>query len=439
MRTAWLVVASFLVCVPAAEAQELRGFLTLDGHPGYLTNVYLEPSFATWDPSRRSAFGTGGVSGILEWSGERMSFRTNAGARALELFGAADSAETWWSAFLAGAFQWRVGERLGVGLEGSYAESERPDRRRTLWGRAAFRWDASPRVRLSVGPALARIRLSDLGGSDPGPSDGLGPPGLPIPGGSSGESAFAADAVMLTAGLEAWPGGRWQMGVESFLVRTGADDLGLDYVGGGGLVRLTRWSPAGGSISLGLGGEGFGYRAALDEAKAAGEIPEDDMIWRGELDARWPVGGRVDLVTRVATLHRAGSGEGSGLDFYGSVGVRLTLGGTLFSAHRPIELWTREAGGMRIRIPYEGTGRLYLVGDFNAWTDPGEPLRRVGSATHSVMMRLEPGVYRYRIRVVEGESERWLELPQGAVMEEDGFGGRNGVLVVGAGSWEKRR
>lgn len=430
MRGAWIGVVLLLASVPTAGAQELRGFLVLDGYPGYLTNPYLEPSFATWASSAGSAFGTGGGAGILEWSGDRVSVRARAAGRALRL---ADSAATWWSAGFGGALEWRLAGRVGVGLDGSWAESARPDRRRTLWGRASLRWDASSRVRVSLGPALARTRLPAARASNGGPLPGLPIGDVPDPGASP-----TADAVMGLARLEAWPGGRWQVGAEAFLVRTEAEDLGLDYVGGGGMLRLTRWMARGASVSVGVGGEGFGYRAALDEGDGSGEIPEDDRIWRGEADARWPVGRAVELVARLATLHRSRAGVEDEIDFYASAGFRITLGGALSPADPGAELWTREAAAMRIRVPYRGTGRLYLSGDFNGWAEPGIPLRREDEGVHAATLRLEPGAYRYRIRVVQGGAERWLELPEGADTEDDGFGGTNGVLVVSAGTAEGR-
>ena len=74
---------------------------------------------------------------------------------------------------------------------------------------------------------------------------------------------------------------------------------------------------------------------------------------------------------------------------------------------------------------------MFVVGDFNAWSEPGVPLRPEGGGVHSVTLELEPGSYRYRVRVVEGERERWLELPKGTPTVDDGFGGENGLLVVG--------
>lgn len=436
MRVAWIVVASCVAyCLPAAGAQELRGILVLDGHPGYLTNPYLDPSFGTWTRSIESAFGTGGASGLLEWTGERLSVRSSASVRAL---GHADSASVWRSARFGAGVEWRPADRLGVGVDGSYAASERPDSRRTLWGRASLRWNASSRVRLTVGPAIGRTRLP-VGASSEGPAlPGLPTPGPPIPGGTGTPLEATADAAMALAALDVWPARRWQVGAEMFAVRTDAEDLGLEYAGGGGMLRVTRWFADGASVSAGLGGEGFGYRAALDEADGPGVIPDDDFIWRGELDGRWPLADRLDLVARLAALHRSTSGsdpgfEHSGFDYYGSLGLRLTLGGRLAAADPGAGLWSPEPAGMRIRVPYGGDGRLYLTGDFNAWAEPGLPLRRAADGAHVATIRLEPGIYRYRVRVVEETTDGWLDLPPGAATEDDGFGGTNGLLIVTGG------
>ena len=71
------------------------------------------------------------------------------------------------------------------------------------------------------------------------------------------------------------------------------------------------------------------------------------------------------------------------------------------------------------------------MGDFNNWADPGLPLRSEGGDLHAATLWLEPGRYQYRIRVVEGDSVRWLDFPEGASTVDDGFGAQNGLLVVG--------
>lgn len=421
MRAGWIAIVPLLAAPGTADAQELRGLLTVEGRPGYLTNAYLDPALPTWDTSRESLFGTGGVVGVLELGTDRLSASARAGARALTF---ADSARTWWSGLVGGDVEWRVGSRLRIGAEGAYSESGRPGRRTTLWGHGFLRWDVSTRARLSIGPALARTGFPEIEAS--GLPDPPGLPGL----GPAPRAAPSAETLMGLARVEVWPGSRWRVRAEAFAVRTDAEDLDLEYTGGGASVRLTRWLANAASLSLGVGGEGFGYRAALEQPReGSDELPEDDAIWRAELDARWPVSGPVELVTRLAGLYRPGTASTGSPDMYASLGLAMTFGGALSSPERGLELWEVVPEGVRVRVPYDGSGRLYLVGDFNAWAARGLPLREAGSV-HSATIPLEPGIYRYRIRVVDGTTERWLDLPDGAASEDDGFGGRNGVIVV---------
>lgn len=417
-----LAIAAF--AAGPACAQELRGFAIIEGNPGYLTNAYLDPFFATWAPDLDAGFGSLGGTGLLEWSDDRTTASALAGIRWI---GFTDSTSAWWSGVLSGGVERRLGGGLAVALNGSFSELRRPDPRRTLSGRAALRWTASPRVRVSVGPAVGRTRITTRRAA----TDGGGPGIPPIPGPGVEEDVRAtAASYLLFARVEAWPGARWRVEGEAYAARTDADDLGLDYRGGGGVLRLTRWTGAGVSMTLAAGAEGFGYRAALDGGGGTeDEVPEDELILRGELGAGWPLAEGVELRARLGGLGRPGAAEGADVDVHASLGLRVTLGGTLSSPRRA-PLWSREPDGMRIRVPYEGEGRLHLVGDFNGWDDPGLPLVERERGVHTATLRLEPGSYRYRVRVVEGGTERWLDLPAGTPVEDDGFGGRNGVVVV---------
>lgn len=413
-----MLALAILVAGPS-RAQELRGFLTLEGGSGYLTNAYLDPTFATWAPRLQAAFGSLAGTGGLSWSGERTTASALAGVRWI---GFADSTSSWSAAVLSGEVERRLGGGLALAAGGAFSELRRPDARRSLWARGALRWTASPGLRLGLGPAVARTRLERALEEDTGPL-----PGLPAPGGG-GEPATATSVVLL-ASVEAWPGGPWRLEGEAYGARTEADDLGVDYRGGGGSLRATRWWSNGASVTLGTGIEGFGYRAALDGSDESEGVPENDLIVRGEVGVEWPLARRLGLQARLAGLGRPSAETGDRVDLHASLGLRFTIDGTLSSPRRRLR-WSREPEGMRIRVRYAGDGRLYLVGDFNGWDDPGLPLRRTAGDTWTSTLRLEPGSYRYRVRVVEGEAESWLPLPEGTVVEEDGFGGGNAVLVI---------
>ena len=110
-----------------------------------------------------------------------------------------------------------------------------------------------------------------------------------------------------------------------------------------------------------------------------------------------------------------------------SIGLKLTprrVRPIPVSAPAPI-VYTAEAartGGVGFRV--EGAQRIEIAGDWNGWVP--EPLARDASGRWVVPAALEPGVYRFNLRV---DGERWL-VPDEVPSIEDGFGGRVGLLIV---------
>lgn len=83
-------------------------------------------------------------------------------------------------------------------------------------------------------------------------------------------------------------------------------------------------------------------------------------------------------------------------------------------------------GTVRLRVHAPDANRVAVAGDFNSWDPLRHPLRAEGNGWWSVTLRLEPGRYEYAY-VVDGT---WTVPPEAAVVVDDGFGGRNGVLEV---------
>lgn len=80
-------------------------------------------------------------------------------------------------------------------------------------------------------------------------------------------------------------------------------------------------------------------------------------------------------------------------------------------------------GGYRFACPARG-GKVYLVGDFNQWRR--ERMKKTGGWAELVV-KLKPGAYAYACAYADGRIESPPEAP-GYV--DDGFGSRNGFLVV---------
>ncbi len=407
-------------------AQELRGWLVLDAESGHLSNAYLDPVFPTWDPAAEGAFVLLGATGTLELTGEASRLWLSGGARRTELL----DGEQGWHGWLGRlGLEHRLARGVTGALEAALADLHRDGSRWTLWTRAEARWNVSPSVRLRAGPGVALRSLPA-----PASDDLADPPLIPPTPPTGREERAQATGYLLLAGIEARTGTRWRWDLEAFAARTEAEDLGLDYSGGGARARATRTFPGGARLELGGALEGFGYRAAVEGTpEAVGDVPANDLLWRTEAAVGLPVARSTELTARLSGLgirDPDGAGERS-FEWRAAAGVRFTLGSRLAGPERR-QLWTRTADGLRLEVPYDGMGRLYVTGDFNSWAEPGDPLERGPDGRHVATLRVPSGSYRYGIRVLENGTERWLELPKGTPTADDGFGGENGLLVVDA-------
>lgn len=69
-----------------------------------------------------------------------------------------------------------------------------------------------------------------------------------------------------------------------------------------------------------------------------------------------------------------------------------------------------------------------LAGSFNQWSVSSHPLVRDGSrGMWTVVVSLPPGEYSF-MYVVDGT--QWISPPVAEDYADDGFGGKNGVVVV---------
>jgi 1,4-alpha-glucan branching enzyme len=86
----------------------------------------------------------------------------------------------------------------------------------------------------------------------------------------------------------------------------------------------------------------------------------------------------------------------------------------------------RAAQPITFRVHAPGAHTVLLVGDFNGWSEPGELLRPLGDGWWELRRALPVGSWQYAY-VIDG---RWAPPRDAAATVDDGFGGRNGVLVV---------
>ena len=72
-----------------------------------------------------------------------------------------------------------------------------------------------------------------------------------------------------------------------------------------------------------------------------------------------------------------------------------------------------------------------VAGEFNAWSTSGDALTKQTDGSWAITKKLAPGRYAYKF-VVDGGT--WKEDPSAKETVDDGFGGKNAIMVVGAGS-----
>jgi 1,4-alpha-glucan branching enzyme len=83
--------------------------------------------------------------------------------------------------------------------------------------------------------------------------------------------------------------------------------------------------------------------------------------------------------------------------------------------------------GIRFTLEHAEANSVSVAGDFNDWSVSAHPLTRNGSGRWSVVVALPPGDHKFMF-VVDGTE--WMVPPLADDYVDDGFGSRNGVVLV---------
>jgi 1,4-alpha-glucan branching enzyme len=84
------------------------------------------------------------------------------------------------------------------------------------------------------------------------------------------------------------------------------------------------------------------------------------------------------------------------------------------------------ADGVRFTLQHAAAKSVSVAGDFNDWSPSAHPLTRNGSRW-SAIVALPAGEHKFMF-VVDGE--QWMVPPLAEDYVDDGFGSRNGVVIV---------
>jgi 1,4-alpha-glucan branching enzyme len=90
------------------------------------------------------------------------------------------------------------------------------------------------------------------------------------------------------------------------------------------------------------------------------------------------------------------------------------------------------AGADGVTFTYRGDGgSVAVAGEFNGWNTSADPMAQQADGSWTLVKKLDPGRYAYKF-VIDGGT--WKEDPTAAEFVDDGYGGKNSILVVGAGA-----
>lgn len=413
-----ILILSMLPCLTLA--QNWQTVLSVDSRIGYSSNTYLNPFFAEWDESVESGYGLVSVFGQSFWSDNRNSIDLTAGLVAEPFFG---NQNVWRGGLGVIDYRRTLSPSFNGGLEagGSYFSSS--FNRTMVWGQPYLTWFVSPFTSLKFKAGVNHRAYTNF-------SDSL-------------DTNRRFDFYGLQ--FESWPSHNWQLKAGLFgsfdkfpsIQEQFSSSVSVGYV----FLNGTSITATAGIEQYGFdfttttgggppGGPPFGGPPSQTETNQ-----EFDRIIRGGITGNYPVNKTVSVFASVEGLNRNISTAAEDInDIQFSGGVRLSFQPDIISrsSHRVIEPeWMKKSDRlMRMNINYSGGGRLYLVGDFNNWNRMGIPLTKQSKKTFVAEVSLDVGAYEYKVLHVEGDTEEWLKFSKDTYTVDDGFGGKNAMLLV---------
>ncbi|MCG6987529.1 MAG: glycogen-binding domain-containing protein [Gemmatimonadetes bacterium] len=229
-----------------------------------------------------------------------------------------------------------------------------------------------------------------------------------------------------------------------------------------GGVATTGWTSSGGGLVSGVGPTAGAWgRYGRVRGSTTFTPLRIDGYWFPEWDAQVALtAGPLDLTGYAGWRHGAfGSGidteswGGASASFWLNDRVAFTVAGGSYPAeilqglpsgryltagiriasHRPAVPRTRRIGrpvyevhgsSGRLHFHVSHATRVAIVGDWTGWQPI--PLRRGPNGSWILDVALDSGVYRFNL-VVDGK--RWI-VPEGVPSVDNGYGGKNGLLIV---------
>ena len=411
----WVVMLVGLSFIPCAVfSQEWDTLLLLDGKTGYTSNTYLNPVLSEWSRESDTGYGTITPMGNIFMSKGKFSADLTGGGAYSQF---TDDRDAWSSLFLLLNANYRIADRWGLGVETGGSNYSTQFDRSIYWIQPVLSFSPSlfTRINIKAGSSFRKLNLEN--------ETEL-----------SGYEQFNNYAVE----FETWPTLRWQLRLGVFGdLDNPAESLGARA--SSNINLSSNWN-----MNLRTGIERYRFQIMTDGGGGGGFPPggspgdgtmitdEADILYRASAGIKYQINSILEASVSADYLNYYSTvTEESVSDIHASLGFRVTLfNSSRHTGGAKVELRQNATQSILLNLNYDGDGQLYILGDFNDWEKPGIPLVQQRRNRYAAQLSLDAGVYEYKILLVEGNEEKWLELSDDTFAVKDGFGGENGLLII---------
>ncbi len=407
------------IFIQQGHTQHLEGYLSVDTRAGYSTNTLLNPFFGEWNRAGQSGYLFISPVGILNYNYDQLSADFTAGG-VLNSF--LDGRES-----LSGSFgllnaRYRISDSFLAGFESGGSRVSSSFDRTIYWVQPVISWSPTffSRVNARLGSSYRSYgsvpdnETEEIEGRTRFDLYGLEVETWPdfrwqIKGSLYGDLGAPTDNLSLAGIVEHQLTGRLRLGVRAVM-----DQYSFQFISQNG--------PGGGFQPI--GGPGGGANGTT--------VEDTDRIFRAGVTANYQVHRNITLHAGAEQLSLNSSlSDESIKDYHMSAGLRYSIKPSFRNKERAEPRWRLNNDQvLTLRINYSGNGQLYLLGDFNDWNTPGIPLRKQSNRRYVIQISLNPGVYEYKILLMEGGEERWIDFTDETFTVNDGFGGENGLILI---------
>ncbi|MEX0769927.1 MAG: glycogen-binding domain-containing protein [Balneolaceae bacterium] len=396
----------------------------IDSRAGYSTNTVLNPFNGTWDRTASSGFGLIVPMGQLQMLGDRVSADLTAGGIYGPYF---DEKEALHGGFGLLNVRYRFNSTFSAGIESGGSTLMNGINRQLLWAQPVISWSPTlfSQVRLKAGSTFQKQEIK------------------------TEEELFTDQRRFDQYGIEfeTWPGFNWQIRAglygnmdrpsENLSLQLQTDYLPDPKVRIGLRIHADRYqftqtvegTDGTGGSPVGTPGGSF---VGGSDSGTTGTLDETDRILRTGVTLQYQLHRSLSVMMSADRMNFHSSMREESLhDYQLSAGIRYSFRPRFGNRAHAEPEWRQNGGQtLTLRLNYSGEGQLYITGDFNDWDRPGIPLTRQSSGRYVVQLSLNPGAYEYKILLIEGNEERWIELSDETYTVRDGFGGVNGMVFI---------